>query len=99
MATHGRRSIGVIWAVCALAAGLSAPAHADEIWVAPTHQQDVGGLGVGIAATWPATPIGAVRLAWAVPADIETFRSAKLVLIPSSSSSTPVLTFFVCPAQ
>ena len=98
MATHARRSTSVIWVVCALAAGLAAPAHADEIWVAPTHQQDVGGLGVGISATWPATATGVVRLAWAIPGDLQTFQGAKLVLIPSSSSPTPVLTFYLCPA-
>ena len=98
MATHGRRSMSVIWAVCALAAGLSAPAHADEIWVAPTSQQDLGGLGIGIDTTWPATQSGAVRLAWAIPADLQAFQGAKLLLIPSASSPTPVLSFYLCPA-
>jgi hypothetical protein len=93
MATYGRRSTSVIWAVCALAAGLSAPAHADEIWVAPTSQQDLGGLGIGINTTWPATQSGAVRLAWAIPADLQAFQGAKLLLIPSASSPAPVLTF------
>jgi len=83
MATHGRRSIGVIWAVCALSAGLPAAAHADEIWVAPTYQQDLGGLGVGMNTTWPATQNGAVRLAWAIPASLQAFQGAKLLLIPS----------------
>jgi len=98
MATHGRRSIGVIWAVCALSAGLPAAAHADEIWVAPTYQQDLGGLGVGMNTTWPATQNGAVRLAWAIPASLQAFQGAKLLLIPSTSSPTPVLTFYLCPA-
>ena len=51
-----------------------------------------------INITWPATPAGVVRLAWAIPADLQTFQSAKLVLIPSASSATPVLTFYLCAA-
>ena len=78
---------------------MAVPARADEIWVAPTYQQDAGGLGVGSNLTWPVTPIGVVRLAWAIPANLQTFQSAKLVLIPSSSSPAPVVTFYLCRAQ
>ncbi len=72
---------------------------ANEMWVEPTYQSDTGGLGVASNTLWPVTPIGAVRLAWAIPADLQTFQSAKIVLIPSASSLVPVLTFYLCPAQ
>ena len=88
--------VGLVWVLLANAA---TPAHADEIWVAPTSQADIGGLGVASNTFWPVTPIGAVRLAWAVPGNLQTFQSAKLVLIPSASSPTPVLNFYLCPAQ
>ncbi len=29
-------------------------AHAEEIWVAPTTQQDLGGLGIASSAVWQA---------------------------------------------
>ena len=99
MATPLWRLFGYVWMVCLMCAGATAPAHADEIWVAPTSQADIGGLGVASNTFWPVTPAGAVRLAWAIPADLQTFQNARLVLIPSASSLTPVLTFYLCPAQ
>ena len=99
MATERRRRIGVIGIMCALVIGVTARARAAEIWVAPTSQQDVGGLGVAMNGVWPVTPAGAVRFAWAIPGDLQTFQSARLVIIPSVSSPTPILTFYVCTAQ
>src|SRR5438309_4305325 len=78
---------------------LGTAASGNDLWVAPTHQQDVGGLGVAAGGVWPVTPEGAVRLAWAIPDDLKTFESAKLVLIPQTSAAAATLTLFVCPAQ
>jgi hypothetical protein len=64
-----------------------APARANEIWIAPTHQQDVGGLGVGSNAIWPVTAAGVARLAWAIPDDLQTFQRARLVLIPQAPAA------------
>ena len=99
MATPLWRRFGLVWIVSLAFAGAATPVHADEIWVAPTSQADIGGLGVASNVFWPATSVGAVRLAWAIPADLQTFQNARLVLIPSASSPTPVLTFYVCTAQ
>ena len=60
----------------------AAPARADEIWVAPTAQQDLGGLGIASNVVWPASAFGVVRLAWSVPDNLKTLQSAKVVLIP-----------------
>ena len=63
MANHRTRWVAVIGAACLLVVtGLATPARGDELWVAPTAQQDVGGLGIGSNGIWPVTPIGAVRL-------------------------------------
>jgi hypothetical protein len=100
MNTSTRRRFGILSMTVALIAGIAAPGRAaSEIWVAPTSQQDVGGLEVASNTIWPVTPAGVVRLAWAIPANMKTFQSAKLALIPSASSTTPVLTFYVCPAE
>jgi hypothetical protein len=88
-----------LYIACAIAVVFAAPARADEVWVAPTSQQDLGGLGVGSSTVWPATPIGAVRLAWGVPNDLQAFQSARLVLIPHASAAAGTLTVFVCRAQ
>ena len=77
--------------MCGLLHGLTAPARADEVWVAPTSQADLGGLGIGSNGVWPATPAGAVRLAWAVPDDLQTFQSAKVVLIPHTPGGAATL--------
>jgi N-acetylneuraminic acid mutarotase len=82
-----------------LTGGFAATARADELWVTPTSQQDLGGLGVGSNAFWPVTPIGAVRFAWGVPNDLQTFQSAKLVLIPHTPAGAGTLNVFVCRAQ
>ena len=60
--------------VCAmvLAAGR---ARADEIWVAPSSQQDLGGLEIASNTLWPVTPAGAVRLAWPFPTICRRFKA------------------------
>ena len=90
MATPLWRRFGLVWILSLAFAGAATPVHADEIWVAPTSQADLGGLSVASNVFWPVTPLGAVRLAWAIPADLQTFQNARLVLIPSASSPTPV---------
>lgn len=72
---------------------------AEEIWVAPTHQQDFGGLGVASNVVWPVTAIGAVRLALAIPDDLQTFQSAKVVLLPNSPSGAADLVVYECEVQ
>jgi hypothetical protein len=52
-------------------------AAADEIWIAPTYQQDIGGLGIGSNVTWPATVVGAARLAWAIPNNLQPSRARR----------------------
>src|SRR5262245_36248082 len=74
------------------------PAAANEMWVAPTSQQDIGGLGVASNVIWPVTPIGVVRLAWAIPNDLQTFQSAKVAIIPAAGGAS-TLNVYVCPAQ
>ena len=99
MTTPLCRRFGFAWMACALIASVAVPAHADEIWVAPTYQQDIGGLGIASNAIWPVTPIGVVRLAWSIPDDLQTFQIAKVVIIPNSSGGSSTLNAFVCPAQ
>jgi hypothetical protein len=41
--------IGVVMSVWL---GTPGTARADEIWVAPTYQQDLGGVGVGSNELW-----------------------------------------------
>jgi hypothetical protein len=72
---------------------------ADEIWVVPTFQQDTGGGGTAAGVLWPVTKAGAVRLAWAVPNDLDTFDSAKIAIIPQSPGGASTLNVFICPAQ
>src|SRR6476620_9197283 len=95
--------LNLLWrslpAVLVLAVGLgAAPAAADEIWVAPTSQNDFGGIGIASNTFWPVTPAGAVRFAFAVPADFQVFRSTKVALIPHTSSASSTLNVFVCSA-
>ncbi len=103
MTNDRTRWVAVIGAACLLVVtGLTAPARGDELWVAPTAQQDVGGLGIGSTGSngiWPVTPIGAVRLAWAIPDNLKTFRSATLVLIPDSPGGATTLNVILCSAQ
>jgi hypothetical protein len=93
------RVAGALVVTSLAAAWLATAVYADEIWVAPTYQQDFGGLGVGSSVVWPATAAGAVRLAWAVPGTLQTFQSAKLVLVPHNPGGSATLTLFVCTAQ
>ena len=67
--------------------------------MAPTYQADIGGIGVGTSVFWPVTPLGAVRFAFGVPDNLDTFTSAKLVLIPESPGGATTLGVFVCAAQ
>lgn len=92
----GRR-IGVIVALVWLA--LPALAAANELWIAPTYQQDTGGLGIGSNIAWPATAVGASRFAVAVPNDLQTFQSAKVVVIPQAPGGAATLNVIVCAAQ
>ena len=73
--------------------------RADEIWIAPTSQADLGGLQIASNTFWPVTPIGAVRMAWAVPNNLQTFQGAKVVLIPGSPGGAASVSVFVCAAQ
>jgi len=91
-----RRLGAMVLAMLVLAASSAA---ADDMWVPPTSQQDIGGLTVASNTFWPVTPVGAVRLAWAVPEDLQSFQAAKISLIPSSSAAAAVLTLYVCPAS
>jgi len=77
---------------------VSVPARANEIWVTPTAQGDFG-LGVGADTVWPATGVGAARLAWAVPDDFQTFQSAAITLIAAATVTNSNLNIYVCPAQ
>jgi hypothetical protein len=86
-------------ALVIFAAFAATPAAADEIWVAPTSQQDLSGLTIGSNTMWPVTPVGAVRLAWAVPDDLQTFQSAKLVVLPHAPGGAATLTTYVCAAE
>jgi hypothetical protein len=99
MTSRTRRRFSFLFIAAVSIAAVAAPVRAEEVWVAPTSQQDLGGLGVASNSIWPVTPVGAVRLAWAIPANLKVFQSAKLALIPSASTATPVLTFYVCSAQ
>jgi hypothetical protein len=93
------RRLTFVWMVSFVLVGSPRLVHADEIWVAPTYQQDIGGLGVASNVFWPVTPVGAVRLAWSIPDDLQTFQSAKVVVIPNSPGGASTLNVFVCPAQ
>jgi len=91
------RFVGI---ACLMIASAAGSAHADEIWVAPTYQQDLGGLGVASNVFWPVTAAGVVRLAWAIPDDLQTFQSAKVAIIPGAAAGgPPALHFYVCAAQ
>lgn len=77
----------------------AATASADEIWVAPTSQQDIGGLGIASSLVWPVTPIGAVRFAFAVPNDLQAFQSSKVLLIPRAPGGAANLNIIICSAE
>ena len=100
MTNQRTRRIAVIGAACVLVVtGLTVPAQGDELWVAPTYQQDVGGLGIGSNVIWPVTPFGVVRFAFAIPDNLQTFVSATLVVIADSPGGAATLQVFTCPAQ
>lgn len=94
----GGRVAGIGMIACTALAGGVPAAGANEIWVAPTVQADVGGLGIGSNGVWPVTAVGAARLVWGVPGDLETFTSARLVLIPHAPGGAGTLTLYVCAA-
>jgi hypothetical protein len=88
--------------VCVLALAFAAaatPARAQEVWVPPTQQQDLGGLETSSNGFWPVSVIGAVRFAWAIPNDLQTFQSAKIALIAGAADNTSSLGVFVCAAK
>src|SRR5262245_16707479 len=100
MVEHLRRGVGIVFLASVLAVtGLVERAQANDLWIAPTAQQDLGGLGVGSNSLCPVTVIGAVRLALAVPGDLQTFNSAKVVLIPGAPGGVASLNILVCAAQ
>ena len=100
MANETRDRVRSVGAACGLVlAVFAAPARADEVWVTPTYQQDLGGIGVASNVVWPVTAIGAVRFAWSVPDDMQTFQSAKIALIPGALASASNVNVFVCPAK
>ena len=77
-----QRALSRRGSICFALVCLASPASADEIWVAPTYQADLGGTGIASNGLWPVSAVGASRLAWAVPNDLQAFQHAKLVLIP-----------------
>jgi hypothetical protein len=93
---HMQRFVSTTF-VLALLATTSRPATANDLWVAPTSQQDLGGMSVASNTVWPVTPVGAVRLAFAVPGDLQAFQGARLSLIPGSSSAGAVLNLLPLP--
>jgi hypothetical protein len=83
-----------------LAATPFAPASfANELWLAPTSQNDLGGIGTSILSIWPTTVVGAARFAWAVPGDLQSFTAAKVVLIPQAPAMSSTLNVYVCGGE
>jgi hypothetical protein len=93
------RRFGSSFIAFALLFVISARIHAEEIWIPPTSQADLGGHEIASNTFWPVTPIGAVRLAWAVPNNLQTFQGAKLVLIPGTPGGAASVNIYVCAAQ
>jgi hypothetical protein len=93
------RSVALLLFAMVLIPFHAVKAAADELWVAPTSQHDVGGLGVASNVVWPVTPAGAVRLAWAVPGNLQTFQDAKIVLIPHAPGGAANLNLLICAAR
>jgi hypothetical protein len=92
-----RGCVGVAFAL--MIGAFAAPARADEIWVAPTAQQDLGGLGIASNVVWPASAFGVVRLAWSVPDNLKALQSAKVVLIPHGPAGESTLSLLVCSSK
>ncbi len=78
---------------------LAGRSRANDVWLTPTSQQDLGGLEVASNAFWPVTPAGVVRFVWATPSDLTDLLSAKVALIPGSTDAASVLSLYVCPAD
>ena len=97
--TRMRARCAKVFAAMWLALAWAIPTRAQEIWVPPTLQADTGGLGVANNGIWPVTPVGAVRLAFAVPNDLQTFQNAKVVLIPNSPGGSSLLVVYACAAK
>jgi hypothetical protein len=94
------RRFGYVWIACVLIVSAAPRVSADEIWVTPTSQADIGGLGVASNVFWPVTPAGVVRLAWSIPGNLQTFQSAKVAIIPGApAGGPPALHFYVCAAE
>ena len=85
--------------VCLSFLCVASAARADEIWVAPTYQTDLGGVGIGSNGLWPVSVVGASRLAWAIPNDLLTFSSARVALIPHAPGGAATLNIFICSAE
>jgi trimeric autotransporter adhesin len=98
MPRSARRSPLRVSALVLMTALAAVPAVADEIWVAPTSQTDVGGIGVASNVVWPVTPRSAVRLAWSVPNNLQTFQGAKLVLASEVALASTTVNVLVCAA-
>ena len=81
----------------ALALTVAGRAAADEIWVAPVLQKDMSGLAVAVGA-WPVTPAGMARLAFSVPDNLQTFQSARIVLIAEREMNS-ALNVQICSAE
>ena len=77
----------------------AATSGANDIWLLPTYQRDLGGVGTAVDAIWPATAAGLARFVLAVPNDFQTLRSAAIAVIPTLSSPTAILTSYSCSAR
>ena len=90
----------VVLALMLLVPRASSAQSQREIFVTPTYQTDVGGLGVGIGAgtVWPATVFSVVRMIFEVPSDLQTFQSAHVVFVPGQGGATD-LQVVVCSGQ
>jgi hypothetical protein len=95
--TFSRRVVGLA-SVCLSFMFIARVAHADEIWVAPTYQTDLGGVGIASSGIWPASAFGAARLAWAIPNNLLAFESAKVALIPHAPGGAATLHVIICAA-
>ena len=62
-------------ACLALAAAFASSALADEIWIAPGEKADVA------VGDWGATPAGAAHFSFAVPASLDRFTGAQVIVI------------------
>ena len=98
MRAHQRVRAGWVLVVAGALASAAADASANEIWVAPTYQMDVGGLGVGSGFIWPVSPAGVVRFSFAVPNDLQAFQAARIVLVRDAPAAAN-LAVYVCRAK